>query len=87
MITGFDKNVNTDSIKTETLDNMKLNERNNQTETNIRESFRLSSTKPIIWYGIPITFRLLQVTPLTNGIENPETDQQSEEERQKEKKL
>ena len=67
IIRVVDRNGNTDSIKTEQIDNLNNNEINNQPHTNTRKSSRLRSTNPTNRYESPITFRLLQVTPLLNG--------------------
>ena len=53
VITVIDRNGNTNSIKTEPIDNIHLNETNNQPETN---TSRLKSRNPINRYGNPITF-------------------------------
>ena len=62
VITVVDRNGNTDLLKTENTE-----QTDNQNEQNMRKSTRLKSTNPINRYGNPITFWLLQVTPLTNG--------------------
>ena len=57
-----DQNGIADSIKIENIEPT-----DNQNEQNKRKSTKLRSTNPINRYGNPITFRLLQVIPLTNG--------------------
>ena len=53
-ITVVDQNGKTDSIKTEIIDNMNLNDI--QTISITRASARLKSTNPIYRYGNPVTF-------------------------------